>query len=230
MASSAATLDYHSFVFEEDTHRYTTSDGVIRPSITQALSNAGVYDFSMVPADVLENARRRGSNVHKWCAELDIHGFFDETWAQDDELPYVEAWRKFKRESKIVIKRVEFPLVRTVGNMVIAGTPDVEGFIGRNPFVVERKACRAKHPGWALQTALQEMLITGRPRVGHMGRMSVQLKPEGTYSTCVYDDPTDATGAIAALTLSTTQDKFEAEDARLTLEAWATNHNLKLAA
>lgn len=226
----AGTIDYHDFVFEEDGHRYTTADGIVRPSITQILNRVGIYDFSMVPAEVLENARRRGSNVHKWCAELDIHGFVDETWIADDEMGYFEAWIKFKRESGIVVRRVEFPLVRTVGRFVIAGTPDVEGFIGRNLFVVERKACRVKHVGWALQTAMQEMLITGKPRTGHMGRMSVQLKPDGNYRTFTYDDPTDTPGAIAAMTAATSPDPFEAEDARLTLSAWCTNHGLKLAA
>lgn len=226
----AGTIDYHDFVFEEDGHRYTTADGIVRPSITQILNRVGIYDFSMVPADVLENARRRGSNVHKWCAEYDRHEYLDETWMADDEIGYFEAWLRFRRESRLVIRRVETPAVRSVGAWVIAGTPDVEAFLGRNPFVVERKACRVKHPGWALQTALQEMLITGRPRVGHMGRMTVQLKPDATYRCIPYDDETDGTAALAALTICTTQDQFEADDARLTLNAWMTNHGLKIAA
>jgi hypothetical protein len=226
----AGAIDYHDFVFEEDGHRYTTADGIVRPSITQVLNRVGIYDFSMVPADVLENARRRGVNVHKWCAEYDRHGYLDETWMADDEIGYFEAWLKFRRESKILIRRVETPIVRSVGAWVIAGTPDVEAFMGRNPFVIERKACRVKHAGWALQTAMQEMLLTGRPRVGHISRMTVQLKPDGTYRSIPYDDETDGSAALAALTLCTTQDQFEADDARLTLNAWCSNHNLKIAA
>lgn len=214
-------LDYEDFVFEEDKHEYRTASGLVRPSITQMMSKVGIYDFSMVNPDVLENARRRGSNVHKWCEEYDIHGFVDETWIADDEMGYFEAWLKFRRETGLVITRVENRMLRPIAGVLVGGTPDVEGFIGRNSFVIERKACRVKHPGWAIQTALQEMLITGKPRVGHLGRMSVQLKPNGTYSAFPYEDPTD--GDIA---LSIVQ-KIAAEES---IANWMHNKNLKVAA
>jgi hypothetical protein len=211
-------LDYESFVFEEDGHRYVDAHGVQHLSITQMMSLAGIYDFSMVVPDVLANARRRGSNTHRWCAEYDIHRYVDPDWMAEDEAPYVEAWIRFTKDSGLVIRKVETPMLRPINGFLVGGTPDVEGLIGSDPFVVERKACSVKHPGWAVQTALQEMLITGKTRVGHMGRVSVQLKPNGKYSTHFYDDPTDGDIALAIV------GKFAAEQS---IKNWMSNKGLK---
>lgn len=213
--------DYESFVFEEDGHRYLDAHGVQHLSITQLMSRVGIYDFSMVKPEVLENARRRGSNVHKWCAEIDIHGDIDPSWMAEDEMGYVSAWIQFKKDSGLIVRRVETPMLRPINGFLVGGTPDVEGLLGPDPFVIERKACSAKHPGWGVQTALQEMLITGKPRVGHMGRASVQLKPNGRYTTHFYDDPTD--GDIAQAIVA----KFAAEQS---IKNWLSNNNLKTAA
>lgn len=223
-------LDSHDFSYDDDLHEYRNGVGIVRPSVTQTLKVGGVIDYSMVPPAILENARRRGTNVHRWTCEYDKHGSIDETWLQEDEVPYFEAWMKFRSESKFVITNIEEPMLRTIAGMEVGGTPDRVGFLGRNKFVLDIKCCRARHAGWALQVGAYEMMLTGRPRVGHMGRMIVQLFPTGKYNSFSFDDPTDASGAIAALTLATTQDRFEADDARLTLNAWAHNHGLKLAA
>lgn len=179
---------------------------------------------------ILENARRRGVNVHRWTAEYDHFGSIDETWLLEDEIPYFEGWLKFRRESKLRIEIIEQPMLCRIRGMEVGGTPDRVGFLGRNRFVVDIKCCRNRHPGWALQLADYEMMLTNRPRVGHLGRMIVQLLPNGTYNAFAFEDPTDAAGAIAALTLASTQDRFEADDARLTLNAWMRNHGLKNAA
>jgi hypothetical protein len=219
--SGLIAIDSEDFVFEEDGHLYKTSEGIVRPSITQMMQAAGIYDFSRVPRDVLENARRRGTNVHRWCQEWDLYGSIDESWIADDEMPYVEAWIKFKRDSKIVIRKVETPMLRPIAGVLIGGTPDVEGFIGSRPVVVERKACRAVHIGWGVQTALQEMLITGKPRVGHIDRIAVQLKPNGDYKAIPHEDSSDGDAGLALV------QKVGAEDA---IRNWMSNKGLLRAA
>lgn len=230
MGTGVRMMDSHDFSYDDDLHEYRNSAGIVRPSVTQTLKVGGVIDYSKVPTAILENARRRGSNVHAWTAEFDQHGDIDETWLKEDEVPYFEAWKKFRSESRFVIREIERPMLSSIAGMEIGGTPDRVGFIGSNKFVVDIKCCRARHAGWALQLADYEMMLTRRARVGHLGRMIVQLLPTGNYNSFSFDDPTDSAGAIAALTLSTTQDRFEAEDARLTLNAWMTNHGLKTAA
>jgi hypothetical protein len=223
-------IDSHDFSYDDDLHQYKNAAGIVRPSVTQTLKAGGVINYDHVPPAILENARRRGSNVHRWTEEYDRYGEIDWTWLQEDEVPYFEAWMKFRRESGFVIATIEEPMLRSIAGMEVGGTPDRVGFLGRNKFVLDIKCCRARHAGWALQVASYEMMLTNRPRVGHLGRLIVQLFPTGNYSSFAFDDPTDAAGSIAALTLATTQDPFERDDARLTLAAWATNHNLKLAA
>jgi hypothetical protein len=223
MSAAALTdpnLDYQDFVFEEDPHRYVTANGIVCPSITQMMSAVGIYDFSKVPKDILENAKRRGKNVHRWCAEFDRHGWVDETWMEDDERPYLSAWIKFRHESKFVVRSVEVPMLRPINGVLVGGTPDVIGFLGPTLTTIERKACRAKHPGWGVQTALQEMLITGKPRIGHMERIAVQLKPDGTYSVQPHTDATDGDCALAIV------QKFGAEEA---IQSWKSNHGLRAA-
>ena len=222
--------DSHEFSYDDDLHEYRNAAGIVRPSVTQTLKVGGVIDYSMVPPAILENARRRGTNVHAWTAEFDRYGSIDETWLQEDEIPYFEAWKKFRRESKFVITEIEQPMLGSILGMEVGGTPDRLGFLGRNKFVLDIKCCRARHAGWALQVADYEMMKTRVPRVGHLGRMIVQLFPTGLYNSFPYEDASDAGAAIAALTLASTQDKFEAEDAMLTLNAWKHNHGLKIAA
>ena len=213
--------DARDFTFEEDEHVYRDRDGNAHFSITQMLQKVGIYDYAGIVPSVLENAARRGRNVHRWCAEHDLHGFLDETWMAADEVGYFEAWLKFKRDSKIVIREVERPRLRPIHGFLVGGTPDVIGLIENIPFVVERKACRVKHPGWAIQTAMQEMLITGRPRVGYLARISVQLKPEGTYTTHLYTDPMDGHVALNIVA------KFMVEES---IRNWMSNAGLKTAA
>jgi hypothetical protein len=230
MSTVAPITDSHEFSYDDDLHEYRNSAGIVRPSVTQTLKVGGVIDYSHVPPAILENARRRGTNVHMLTAEFDRYSDIDGTWLQEDEIPYFEAWKKFRRESGFVICEIEQPMLRSIRGMEIGGTPDRVGYLGRNKFVLDIKCCRSRHAGWALQLGAYEMMLTSKSRVGHLGRLIVQLFPTGNYNAFPHDDSSDAGGAIAALTLATTKDRFEADDARLTLNAWMTNHGLPIAA
>ena len=191
------------FQFDEATHIYRDSDGKAHPSVTQILSQAGIFDYSAVSAEVLENARRRGVNVHKCTAEYDLTGDLDPTWLQDDEVPYFEAWLKFRREFHCKIVDIEKALLAPVHGILVGGTPDRIASMGRARYVIDIKCTAAKHDGWRLQTAFYEMMLTGRSSCGHMGRLVVQLFPTGNYSVISHDDASDANIAIAALLLTT---------------------------
>ncbi|KAA6459604.1 hypothetical protein DYQ86_15915 [Acidobacteria bacterium AB60] len=222
-------IDSHDFSYDDDRHEYRNSAGIVRPSVTQALKLANVIDYSRVPPSILENARRRGSNVHRWTGEWDRYGDIDRTWIQEDEVPYFEAWLRFRRESRFVIDQIEQPMLRSVRGIEIGGTPDRVGYLGRNRFVLDIKCCRSRHYGWGLQVALYEMMLTGRARLGHLGRLIVQLFPTGNYSAFPLEAHDDAPAALAALTLATTEDRFEADEALLTLNAWKWNRGIATA-
>jgi hypothetical protein len=222
-----------AFTFEQDRHLYRNAAGLVRPGVTSSLTAQGVFDFSMVPPDVLERARLRGKNVHRWCAEYDWCGFIDETWIAVDEMGYFQAWLNFRRDIKPIILAVEQPMLGLIGGIEVGGTPDVVAWIGTTRYVIDRKCCASRHPGWALQTADYEMLITGRKRLGYMGRMSVQLMPTGKYAITLYgEDESDAAAAAAAVVLTEWDGQandYNADHARETLAAWKHNHRLKAA-
>ncbi len=203
MASALGTaLD--AFTYEEDGHLYRNARGAVRPSVTQVLKEAGVFDYSRVDPAVLERKRLLGQNVHLCTAEFDREGWVDETWLRDDEIGYYNAWLRFRRESRCEVLNIEEPMLRTIMGIEIGGTPDRVLVLNGRRYVADIKTCTAKHPGWRLQTALYEMMLTGVPRCGQLGRLVIQLLPNGSYDTPNdYDDPSDAGAAIAALTLAT---------------------------
>jgi hypothetical protein len=220
------------FSYEEDRHLYRNRHGIVRPSVTESLKAQGIFDFSRVKPDVLENARRRGKNVHKWCAEYDTYHFCDETWMAEDEVGYYDAWLRFRREVKPQIIDVERPMLGLIGGIEVGGTPDVIAWIGAWRWIIDRKCCASKHPGWALQLADYVMLKTQRSRCDGWGRMSVQLFPTGDYSLAVYEDSRDADVALAAVVLTEWDGQasdYNSDHARDTLQAWMHNHNLKAA-
>jgi hypothetical protein len=204
-------LALDSFSFDYDTHIYRNAAGIVRPSATQALHAVGLYDFSRVDPVVLERKRRIGTSVHRASAEFDREGWVDETWLEDDEMPYFRAWQAFRRDfHEIEWVHIEVPMMRTVAGIEVGGTPDRIGRLKTAPVVLDIKCASAEHPAWRVQTAIYELMETGHLRAS-MIRMIAQLKPDGKYILRTYTDPTDASAAIACLQL----------------EAWKRNAGLK---
>ncbi len=202
---TAELPEIDAFCYEEDTHTYRNAAGLKRPSVTQCLHACGLYDFSKVNPDVLERKRRIGASTHRATAEYDREGWVDETWLADDELPYFAAWKLFRLDfPEMEWVLIEEPMLREVCGMEIGGTPDRVGIWRGVRWVVDIKCAAAAHPAWRLQLADYEMMLTGRTRCGDVGRMTVQLLATGNYRPpLIYDDPTDAVGALAALQLTT---------------------------
>lgn len=106
--------------FSEEGHCYKLS-GVSIPSVTQVLQTAGLVDFSRVPLDVLEAARRFGTAVHKACELLD-KGTLDERSLDPNLWPYLDAWSDFKKDYKPEFIEIEKPICSITYR--VAGTPD----------------------------------------------------------------------------------------------------------
>lgn len=85
--------------FDETKHEYRYS-GVVVPSVTQILWPC--YDFSHVKAAYLETLQQRGTDVHL-AVHLEITGQLDESSVDEEIAPYLEQWRKFARDRKLVI-------------------------------------------------------------------------------------------------------------------------------
>jgi hypothetical protein len=207
-----ANVELNDFSFDWDSHVYRNAAGIVRPSVTQCMHAAGLYDFSRVDPEVLERKRRIGHSVHRATAEFDREGWVDETWLAEDEILYFRGWQAFRRDfHEIEWVHIEDPMLRTLCGVEVGGTPDREGWLAGAPLVADIKCAATKHSAWRIQTATYAMMRSGRTRCDGVIRMAVQLMPNGKYAIDPHKDDTDASAAIACLQL----------------EAWKRNAGLK---
>lgn len=217
--------------FDPATHTYRNHDGVIRPSVTQTLAAVGLSDYSMVDPEILERARIRGTNVHKWTAEYDREGWIDEDWIAPEEHGYFDAWMRFRAESNVKIIDIEPPIIGKIAGIEVAGTPDRLCYLNGIRTVLDLKCCASEMLAWRLQLADYEMLTTGWPRCGDMVRVAVQLFRNGRYVLRYYSEESDSDAAIAALILATWDDQAQDRDAdaaQRTIDVWKHNHGITM--
>lgn len=173
-----ATADGLSFV-EED-HSYWRA-GQRVPNVTMILEHAGISDFSGVPRDILQAAKERGTRVHHAVALHDL-GLLDEGSVAPDELGYLDAWKRFRREQRYRPKLTEWRVYHTLHQY--AGTLDSFGTLrtGRydsNALIDVKSGVRTAAAG--PQTAAYLAALKA-PGVRHDTlRFGVYLRADGTY-------------------------------------------------
>lgn len=178
--------------FDEPTHTYRWN-GTVVPSVTQVL--ADLQDFSHVPAEVLERAQLRGSNVHLMCQfhdedRLELSEFTAE------EQSYLPAWQRFLYDMRPNWRHIEVPGYNALFGF--AGTPDREGYFENHsgPFdwVIDIKTCDP-HPLQGLQTAayceIREPRAVREKLMSTRRRATVHLATNGTYRFREWESPTD---------------------------------------
>lgn len=89
--------------FDPVDHKYYIGGQEV-PSVTRILDP--LNDFGGIPADTLELARQRGTAVHIATHLDDTHNLVEES-VHPMILPYLEAWRKFKADTKPEIRQSE---------------------------------------------------------------------------------------------------------------------------
>jgi len=164
------------FAFDEATHTYTLN-GIVLPSVTQVLEDVGLIDYSFIPGSMRDVYLRRGSAVHLATAYDDV-GDLDEESLKPELRGYLEAWRKFRADSRFTWDRIEYQ--RFHRQYGYAGTLDRQGSVDarmNTRTVVDIKTGHA--PTWvryqlAAYAGLYEKPIGWR-------RMAVELHDDGTY-------------------------------------------------
>jgi hypothetical protein len=180
--------------FDAAAHRYTLG-GKILPSVTQVLQL--LDQFEDVPPAVLEEARRRGEHVHA-VTELDDRGELDEASVNHALAPYLEAWRRFRRDSGFVPTRIEDRVVHR--HLGYAGTLDRLGTLRGRPALVDIKSgLKPKSVGAQTAAYLEAWMLNSGARRRPV-RYCVQLNPDG-YRLHVLDDPADWPLFISCLNL-----------------------------
>ena len=187
--------------FDSEKHIYYC-EGLKVPGVTKVLQGAGLIDFSMVKPDILERAQNFGTAVHL-ATEFDDNGVLDMASLDDALLPYVEAWRKFKRDTGCKILSIEEVVYSA--KYRYCGTLDRRMLIKERHTVVDPKSGVGFHPASAIQLeAYKEAWNEGKPVKDKIkDRLVVLLCGDGTYKLPVddYYQKTDFSVFLAALTL-----------------------------
>ena len=166
--------------FNETEHRYFAG-GIELPSVTRVLSSAGLFDYNFLSAEHREQCLERGRRVHR-ATEQDDQAGLDEESLDAEILPYIEAWRKFKRDFQFtpewIERRVFHPLFR------YGGTIDRVGRIRNgDQWLVDLKTGQAPN-ATRYQTAAYSACLK-HPRT--YARRAVELRSDASYHVIAYD-------------------------------------------
>ena len=173
-------------VFEPEEHVYSV-DGEVLPSVTGIVDSAGLFPFGRAnesPTFYME----RGRVVHSVC-QFDDEGTLDEETVDEIAAPRLEAWRKFRRESKVKIIANETPLWHP--RLRYAGTLDRLVLWNGDYCILDLK-CGQHVRAYGIQTAGYEMLVElpesiealelDKPLLGvKLRRYGIHLADTGTY-------------------------------------------------
>lgn len=171
--------------FEEEGHRYYLGERQL-PSVTQVLEPIQMLEG--IPRDVLDAAADLGRKVHLACHFLDM-GVLDWSSLDDVLTGYVEAYRKFLRETHAVVLASEQKVAHAKHGY--AGTYDMVALLPRlhaNPqrMLIDRKSATTMPRTVGPQTSayLEAELSNGNPLglTRATVRAGLLLKPDGTYS------------------------------------------------
>lgn len=164
--------------FNASTHTYRMGGRPV-PNVTRVLDLLGAY--ANIPDDVLDWKSQIGGAVHEATALLDADDL-DEDSLDESIVGYVDAWKKFKRDTRatmlVIERRVYHPLHD------YAGTLDRVMQIGKKKVLGEIKCTAQSHPLHRLQTAayLKAYQAGGeQPAAPAAGRLCIYLRADGTY-------------------------------------------------
>lgn len=180
-----------TFTFDEQAHLYRDAEGLVVPSVTQAMKSSGLINFDHVPPAVLEHKRQLGTLVHK-AAELWDKGENPEEYDIPEQVgEYLVGYMNFVNESGFRPDVIEARQLGEIHGMVYGMQPDRAGMLNDELHVVELKCGAASHPAWGVQLAAYCTGLYGRGT--KVKRAAVQLGPQFPrgYKLHPYDDHTD---------------------------------------
>jgi len=119
--------------FDKETHTYWDENGINYPAVTKVLEGMGFVDSTWFD----EYSRTRGSYVHK-AVELYNKGELLEEDLDERLAPYLDAWRRFKQNSNIIILNSELQVHSDIYRY--AGTLDIECTINDNQAIIDLKS------------------------------------------------------------------------------------------
>jgi hypothetical protein len=180
------TLDYN--------HIYRYND-VIVPGVSEILEAGGFTDFSHVNDKILEDAQHFGTAAHAVCELDDLEEFDEKGFFSNKEntplIPYLESWRKFKKDFFVDIAYIEYKVYSKKWGF--AGMLDRVIHPGevKTLILVDLKSSTTILPATELQTAAYKMAFEEQTGLKISQRWNVQLCPDGNYKIHKYKNRTD---------------------------------------
>lgn len=118
MSLSLWEINGHSLEFEDETHTYIC-DGIIVPSITQALKFKFKNKYAGIDKDTLQRASEKGTEVHEaienWCRNR-----------VDNDLPEVRNFRFLQKQYEFYALDNEIPVILSMDDEpIMAGRLDM---------------------------------------------------------------------------------------------------------
>ena len=184
------------FTFDEATHVYQV-EGQYCLSTSDIIHLAGLSDYGSVPSSILENARNRGTSLHKAIHYFE-EGDLDMGQLPEDIQPYLRAYMKFRVERDFEpIPPQEHAIVYEHENtgQFIGCTIDLRGTVAGKLYIVDPKstypncgaAKKQTYLKWRMQlqsyseaTLTDEEFWTKTPD-GPFGKAILHLKKDATY-------------------------------------------------
>lgn len=185
------------FEFDEAQHLYKV-EGHYCLSTSDIISLAGLSDYGSVPASVLENARNRGTNLHKAVHYFE-EGDLDLSDLPDDIQPYLQAYMKFRVErdfEPIAPQERAIVYEHEITEQMIGSTIDLRGTVQGKLYIVDPKTTypnsgAAKKQTWLrwrmqLQsyweaTLVDEPFWSSVTAAEPAGKAILHLKKDATY-------------------------------------------------
>lgn len=183
-----------SATFTAQGHIYSL-DGRIVPSVTQALTLAGLDDISRVPRHHLEHAAQIGSAVHTACEFLDEDDL-DLNSLDPAIVGYVLGYQKFKEQRGFA------PILIERRGVVSTGLPygfclDRIGILDNREVLIDIKTASRKQNWWGIQVAAYANAIEFKGE-----RLAIHVAKDGSYKLIPHEDAADFTAWQAALEIA----------------------------
>lgn len=172
--------------YDDTKHEYRV-DGMVVPSVTQILKCAGLIDARWYT----DEAAIRGTYLAEATA-LDDRGELDESSLAQVLVPYVEAWRKFRRECGWEVERIEWAVSSPRG---YAGRID-RTFVDAAGRIVADLKTGHPEPWHGVQLAGYAACCAANRRLG------IYLTDEAKYNVVEYDNYDDFEVFSAALAIT----------------------------
>lgn len=194
-----------TLTFNPLTHEYRL-DGRHLPSVTQILTP--LYDFSRVDPGTLQAAAEFGKQVHAALALWD-HEELDTDDLDTPLISYLDAWRKFLRETGFEVSDIErevaFPKYGYAGRLDRIGWIKYKNQICR--VVIDIKTGATINPVVGIQLAAYQAAynsdlpgICTKEKITH--RASVRVSQSGKYNLDWWEDKGDWNTFLALLQIT----------------------------